>query len=115
MQVDQLAREIGARILSPELPGSEIEKVYAGDRISDLLNHASASTLLVTNLSGAQVLCVADLMNVPAICFLNGAEPDPGMAARAALNGIAILVSPLDMGETCRRIRGCPVKVEAAG
>jgi hypothetical protein len=115
MRVDQVAQEIGARILSPDAVGSEVEKAYAGNRISDLLNHTGESTLLVTNLSGAQVLCVADLMNVPAICFLKGADPDPEMAALAAVNGIAILVSPLDMAETCARLRRCLVEVEAAG
>jgi hypothetical protein len=115
MRVDQLAREIGARIISSEAYASEVDRAYAGNRISDLLNHAGERTLLVTGLSGAQVLRVADLMNVPAICFLDAADPDPDMLTLAAVNSIAILVSTLDMAETCARLRRCLKEVEAAG
>lgn len=115
MQVDQLAREIGARIISADVHASEVDRAYAGNRVSDLLNHAGERTLLVTGLSGAQVLRVADLMNVPAICFLGAADPDPDMLAQAVVNSIVIMVSPLDMAETCARLRRCLKEVEAAG
>jgi len=56
------------------LPDHVIDRVYAGDRISDLLAHASRQTLLVTNLSSALLVCAAELMDVPAVCLVGGRE-----------------------------------------
>ncbi|NQU23039.1 MAG: hypothetical protein HQ567_17310 [Candidatus Nealsonbacteria bacterium] len=53
----------------------EIESIYAGDRISDLLSKGTAGTLLVTNLTGLQIVRVAELMDVPAFCLLNDVAP----------------------------------------
>ena len=57
---------------------SEVTRIYAGDRVSDLLNEASSKTLLVTNLANLQMVRVAELMEVPGICFVDGVEPGPG-------------------------------------
>ena len=46
-------------------PQRIVEKIYAGDRVSDLLNEASDRTLLVTNLMSLQMIRVAELMDVP--------------------------------------------------
>jgi hypothetical protein len=77
-----LARRIGARVVAGVRPGRTVDRVYAaqygpvrGDRISDLLTHASQTTLLVTNLSSALLACVAELMDVPAICLVGGQDP----------------------------------------
>jgi len=79
-----LARRIGARVVAGVRPGRTVDRVYAaqygraywpGDRISDLLEHASQTTLLVTNLSSALLACVAELVNVPAICLVGGQDP----------------------------------------
>ena len=43
--------------------------------MSDLLNEASSKTLLVTNLANLQMVRVAELMEVPGICFVDGVEP----------------------------------------
>ncbi len=41
MKLEDLAREIGARVLTPGKPGgTDIARIYAGDRVSDLLNEA---------------------------------------------------------------------------
>ena len=52
---------------------AQIAKIYAGDRVSDLLDQASDTTLLVTNLMSLQLIRLAELMDVPAVCFVNGA------------------------------------------
>jgi len=54
-----LAGRIGARVAAGVRPGRTVDRVCAGDRISDLLTHASHTTLLVTNLSSALLVCVA--------------------------------------------------------
>jgi hypothetical protein len=102
MKLEDLAHDIGARIITPGRPGgTEISRIYAGDRVSDLLNEASDKTLLVSNLASVQLLRVAELMDVPGICFVNGVEPDTEVVDLARQNGTLLLVSPAGVFETC--------------
>jgi hypothetical protein len=104
LDLDQLACEIEARVLQPGR-GGEIRQVYAGDRMSDLLEHASPETLLVTNLANAHLARLAALMDVPALCLAGGAEPPPELLETAAEAGTAVLVSPADAASILARGR----------
>lgn len=105
MRLEDLAGHIGARIVAPGKPGgTEVTRIYAGDRVSDLLNEASATTLLVSNLASVQMLRVAELMDVPGICLVNGVEPDDEVVELARQNGTLLMVSPDGVFETCGRI-----------
>ncbi len=102
MKLEDLARGIGAVIITPGKPGgTTVAKIYAGDRVSDLLNEASDETLLVSNLASVQMLRVAELMDVPGICFVNGVEPDDEMVQLARENATLLMVSPQGVFETC--------------
>lgn len=102
MKLEDLAHDIGARIVTPGRPGgTEIARIYAGDRVSDLLNEASDQTLLVSNLASVQLLRVAELMDVPGICFVDDVEPDADVVELARQNGTLLLVSPAGVFETC--------------
>ena len=102
VRLDELARCVGAQIITGDAcPQRIVEKIYAGDRVSDLLNEASDRTLLVTNLMSLQMLRVAELMDVPAICFVNGVSPEPEIVAKADGTGTTLMVSPIGVFETC--------------
>jgi hypothetical protein len=102
VRLDELARCIGAQIISGDTcPQRIVEKIYAGDRVSDLLNEASDRTLLVTNLMSLQMIRVAELMDVPAVCFVNGVSPEPEIIAKADSAGTTLMVSPIGVFETC--------------
>jgi redox-sensing transcriptional repressor len=102
MKLEDLADSIGARVITPGREGgTEIARIYAGDRVSDLLNEASEQTLLVSNLASVQMLRVAELMDVPGICFVNDVVPDTGVVELARRNGTLLLVSPAGVFETC--------------
>ncbi len=102
MQLLELAQKIGARVLTPGVQnGHEITRIYAGDRVSDLLNEASDKTLLVTNLANVQMVRVAELMEVPGICFVDGVDPGPEIIELAAENGTMLMGSPVGVFETC--------------
>lgn len=107
MKLNELADRIGARIVTKdERTGRiEIDRYAHGDRVSDLLNEATESALLVTDLSNALLPRVAELMDVPAVCLLNGAVPAPEVVDAAIANGVALLVSPFDVHETCHRLQ----------
>jgi redox-sensing transcriptional repressor len=102
MRLEELAKDIGATVIAPgRADGADITRIYAGDRVSDLLNEASDSTLLVSNLASVQMLRVAELMDVPGICFVGGVEPAGDVVALARENGTLLMVSPVGVYETC--------------
>ena len=108
MKLSDLIESIGARVLTVRPhPDTEIEGIYAGDKISDLLSQGTAGTLLVTKLTGVQILRVAELMDVPALCLLGGITPEPELISAAAAHGTVLLVSPFGMFETCGRLYKC--------
>jgi hypothetical protein len=102
MRLQELAQKIGARILTSGASGDRpVTKIYAGDRVSDLLNEASDKTLLVTNLANPQMVRVAELMEVPGICFVDGIDPAQEIVELANKNGTLLMVSTLGVFETC--------------
>lgn len=105
MKLAELAKAIGAKILTNSSSQEMcVEQVYAGDRISDLLNHAGEETLLVSNLASSQLVRLAELMDISGLCMVNGHMPDPAVILAANSHGTVIMVSPVGMFETCGRL-----------
>lgn len=105
MLVRELAETIGAKLVTAGRGDSvAIGRVYAGDRMSDLLNEVTDTTLLVTNLGNSTLVRLIELMDAPGVCLLNGVEPDEAIVAAAQRHGTALLVSPEGMFSTCGRL-----------
>ena len=116
MTVEELARQIGACLhLNAGSHGVEVGKAYAADTMSELIAHAGPETLLVTSLNNAQLVRVAELMDVPGICLVGGTDPGPDILSLAGATGTAILVCPRDLEETCRLLEstGCMEVIRA--
>jgi hypothetical protein len=109
MRLTELVERIGAGIATHRDKATtiEIERVYAGDKVSDMLNEVSQTTLLVTNLTTGQILRVAELMDVPSICLVNGVEPSPDLLKAAHEREVVLVVSPVDLFSTCGRLYEC--------
>lgn len=114
MKLSELAQQIDAKVLAGPCEG-EIERVYAGDRIGDLLNHVRARTLLVSNLSGAQLIHLAELLSADgaekgpsALCLVNvgshNRAPNEALVAAADKHGIGLITSSSGLFETCGRL-----------
>lgn len=105
MRLTDLARALGAAIAVPGRdPQRELRWVYAGDRISDLLAAAADDVLLVSNIKSPQLFRMANLLDIPAICLLDGTVPGPTFIREAEQSGAVVLVSPYGMFETCGRL-----------
>jgi hypothetical protein len=91
-----------------------IDRVSAADKMSDLLDEASDGTLLVSHLSNPHLLRIADLLDVPCICLLEGAQPHAALIQTAHETGKVLMISPSSMAETCNGLRqqGLPVARE---
>jgi hypothetical protein len=108
MRLVEVAEQIGGKIIShrDKAETLEVERVYAGDRMSDMLNEASDNMLLVTNLTNAVLVRVAELMDAPGICLLNDSNPEQELIDAAVEHGTVLVVSPVGMFETCGRLYG---------
>lgn len=105
MRLAELASAIGAAVRCVGRSAAvDLDQVYAGDRISDLLAAAGDHALLVSNLASGQLVRVAQLMDIPGICLVNGQEPDADMLAAAQEHGTTLMVSARGLFETCGRI-----------
>ena len=107
MELQEIARRIDAELLAPGRQGcTDVQRVYAGDRMSDLLGQASADTLLVSRLSSAHVLRVAHLMDVPGVCLADSAQqPKEDVVRLAGEQGTALMVTRLGVKEVIERLR----------
>ena len=104
----KLAEKIGARIIyEGTFSNREILRFYAGNKMSDLLNEASETTLIVTSLSNPQLIRFAELMDVPGICLVNNVVPDEELLDAVSGHSTTFIVSPCNMNETCNRLQHC--------
>jgi hypothetical protein len=102
MTLGKIAQIIGASVhTSSDSKKVEICRIYAGDKMSDLLNESSSDTLLITNLNNQQLIRAAELMDVPGICLVRGAVPDQETVDILLESGTVLMSSPYGMFETC--------------
>ena len=105
MTIEEVAHRLETRVLHPGAPaGAQLCHAVASDRMSDLLERASPQTLLVTTLATPQLIDMAELMDVAAVCVV-AAPPDgcPFLLA-VARSRVAVVVSPHSVEETLRRL-----------
>lgn len=79
----------------------EIKKVFAGDRISDLIHSSDEKTLIITHLNHISLVQLFNIFDVPAICLVTDSDPIPELIESAEENKAFLLVSSLEMFETC--------------
>jgi hypothetical protein len=82
----------------------EARSCHASDLMSDVLTLSGAGSLLLTGLTNAQVIRVAEIADFVAVCFVRGKKPQPETVQLAEERGIPLLVTPLSMFECCGRL-----------
>ena len=108
MKLDAIVRKIGAVTITPTNVGNiEINRIYAGNKMSDILNEATSDTLVVTDLNNQQLIRAAELMDVKVICLLRDTVPARDILTTVERYGTVILSSPYGMYETCGRLYQC--------
>jgi hypothetical protein len=108
MTVQEIAKRIDAQLLpSPGGSCREAASFFLSNTMSELIAHAAPDTLLVTALNNSQLVRVAELMDVPGICLVNGADPTPELRTLAGASATALLVSPHDPARTAALLSEC--------
>ncbi len=101
MKLDEIARVVEGQIVYNPTFDLDIEEAFASDLMSDVLALANSDMLLITGLINRQSIRTAEMADMPAILFVRGKHPTEDMMELARETGIAILVSPYTMYETC--------------
>ena len=115
MKIADLARAIEANLIVPVgRSDPQIHRVFGSRAMSDLIANAAADTLLITSLNNSQLIRVAELMDVPGICLVDGMEPAADLVDLAASTGTALLLSRADLISTCARAAECVLAEKAA-
>lgn len=115
MELQELVKSLDLRRLDPvaeahgdgagNSPGpADITRGYASDLLSDVLANAPAGGVLVTLQVHLNVIAVASHAGLKAVIFSCGRTPEDDVIGRAAEEGLALYVSPLDTFEIVGRM-----------
>lgn len=94
----------------------EVQTAFGADLMSDVLAFAGAGSLLLTGLTNAQVVRIADVLDIAAIILVRGKRPSPETLAAAKAKNIPVLSTRYILFESAGRlyekgIVGCTRKV----
>ena len=109
MKLEEIRRVLEAEWLGSTLSlngysGMEVRSCHASDLMSDVLTWRGMGSLLLTGLTNAQVVRVAEVSDFSAVCFVRGKKVQPELVQLAEERQIPLLASPLSMFEACGRL-----------
>jgi putative N-acetylmannosamine-6-phosphate epimerase len=105
MTVAELARLVDGTVIGRADAGSrDARGGYASDLLSDVMAHAQDGDAWITMQRHVNTVAVAQLKNLAAIVVVNGRQPEPDMAARAAEHGVAIVTTGLAAFDVAGRL-----------
>lgn len=106
MKLSELQSLIQAEAVSGEEKTVENEVVgaYVSDLLSDVMGRAKEGEVWLTIQTHPNVVAVAVLLNLAAIIFTGGQEPEAQTLAKAAEEGVVLLKTPLSTYEVAGRI-----------
>jgi hypothetical protein len=82
----------------------EVTSVIASDLMSDILSHSKPRSILLTGLTNPQTIRTAEMIEISAVCFIQGKQPHEETVKLAQKNQIPLLSSPLSMFDACGKL-----------
>ncbi len=79
----------------------EVTDAFGSDLMSDVLAFVQEQGMLLTGLRNAQVVRTAEMMDMQAVIFVRGKEPDEEMISVAEDRGIVLLSTEMTMFRAC--------------
>jgi predicted transcriptional regulator len=109
MKLEEIRKVLDAEWLSYKTirngySGTEVSSCHASDLMSDVLTCGGKGSLLLTGLTNAQVIRVAEVSDFAAVCFVRGKKLQPEVVQLAEERQIPLLVTALSMFESCGRL-----------
>lgn len=85
---------------------AQVESVYCGDLLSDVLANAEAGGVWFTVQGHNNVIAVAALRDLACVVVVNGVAPDPLAVANARSQGVSLCGSQMPAAELCLKLAG---------
>ena len=105
----EVAALLGARAVThgDRLGSVRIVRVAAANLVSDLLAQAGGASLLLSELRGPELVRIAGLFDVPAICLAGTEDLGDDLLRAASAAGTVLIATPRDLAASCRRLVLC--------
>ena len=92
MKMDEVVRILDAKVYAgKDLLDTEVFAACGSDLISDVLAFVKDQALLLTGLVNIQAIRTAEMMDMKAIVFVRGKQPDEAMVQLAEQGGLIVL------------------------
>lgn len=103
MKLEKIQELLDAKIYAgAEMAGKiEIADAFGSDLMSDVLAFVQEQGMLLTGLKNSQVVRTAEMMDMQAVVFVRGKEPDEEMISVAEERGIVLLSTEMNMFHAC--------------
>jgi predicted transcriptional regulator len=117
MLLAEIVALLGCRdlLVLDEGGGPEVSGCFAADLMSEVLAFCGHGALLVTGLTNVQSVHTADIVDVRAVLYVNGKQPDGPVLDLARHRRIPLLSTPLTMYEVCGRLHGAGLPASTKG
>ncbi len=105
MKLSKIKEILEAEVAAGEdLLESEVDSAFGSDLMSDVLAFVNDRVMLLTGLVNPQVVRTAEMMDISAIVFVRGKQPDENVVALAKAKNIVILTTAHTMYVACGRL-----------
>ena len=93
MLLSELTQKLGGTIVVDK-PEAIIRSAYTSDLLSDVMGHCGDESALITIQNHLNTIAVCTLVGCEVIVLCHGRPVPPDMAAAAAREGVAVVVTP---------------------
>jgi predicted transcriptional regulator len=105
MKISEVQKAIEAELIDGTAHDDvEILSACGADLMSDVMAFVKDQVLLLTGLINIQAIRTAILMDIQAICFVRGKNPNQEMINMAKENGIVLLKTRLPLFLACGKL-----------
>lgn len=103
MKLEKVKELLEAKVHTGEnlLTEIDVQGAFGSDLMSDVLAFVGEEGLLLTGLQNSQVVRTAEMMDMQAVVFVRGKEPDEEMIRVAEMMDIALLSTEHNMFQSC--------------
>lgn len=111
MKLSEIVKILDAKVLCGEDKlDTEVKSAYGCDLMSDVLAFVEDQCMLITGLVNPQVVRTAEMMDMNAIVFVRGKEPEDDVLQLAKESKIVVLATELPMYISCGKLYNAGLK-----
>lgn len=107
MTLEEVRSRVGGEV-AVSADGARASCCYVGDLLSDVMGHAGEGCALVTIQNHLNTIAVCTLVGCSVVVLCHSRPVPPDMAAAAAREGVAIVVTPLSQYAAALALRELP-------